>query len=227
MFFVNFVLESIKCKSFLDFGEVLKLKIRKRIGTEQKFDAVGHSMGGLDIRASITQGNDPLLSCSKCITVATPHWGDNFGGIRYSASKSVIKDLINHINPLKGAQFEQGKNLDPDYPPIQLINTPENRKLFLERVEQLYQLKGTQDFVVKGSAILNRAGIEDLYMAKSKEYTVEGVNHTGDIGICQDIRTMMVIVHLLSDLPIPQDENNFGVLPGGNYKPGDNPDRIV
>ncbi len=227
IFVINFFLETIKCKSFLDFGEVLKPKIKRRIDLGQKFDVVGHSMGGLDIRAAFTQGNEPLLNCRKCITVATPHWGDNFGGMRYAASKSIFSRLADNLNPLKGTQYEQGKNLDPDYPPIKLVDTLENRKLFLERVDQLYQLKGTQDFVVKGSAILNPAGIEELYEVKSKEYTVEGVNHTGSIGICQDIRTMILIVHLLLDLPVPEDKNNFGDLLGGNYKPGENPDRFV
>jgi len=80
--FVNFEEESDSCDSFLDFGVFLKQKIEKLIGDKQDFDILGHSMGGLDTRAAVIQ-ESPLLNINKCITVATPHWGDNFGWIGF------------------------------------------------------------------------------------------------------------------------------------------------
>ncbi len=226
--FINFEAESKNCQSFLDFGEYLKKKVKALVRGVEKYDLVGHSMGGLDIRAAITQGKDALTSCSTCITVATPHRGDNFGGVQYSSSKNFfLRRLINFFHPVKDYELVQGRNLDPDHAPIQLINTLENRRLFLERIERLYQLKGTQDFLVKGSAIMDKTGVETLYAKKSREYTVGGANHSGDIGIPQDIRTIVLIGHLLLELPVPQETVNLGLLREGVYTPEEEKDRFI
>jgi hypothetical protein len=41
--YINFEQESPTCKSFLDFGEVLKKKIWDLIGKDKEFDIIGHS----------------------------------------------------------------------------------------------------------------------------------------------------------------------------------------
>ena len=53
--------ESESCKSFFDFGDILKEKIWGRIGKKTDFDSVGHSMGGLDAVAAITDEEDTLV----------------------------------------------------------------------------------------------------------------------------------------------------------------------
>lgn len=206
--YITFIEETINCKSFLDFGEVLKTKIWNIIGKYAEFDIVGHSMGGLDTRAAITQG-EPLLNINKCLTVATPHQGDHLGGLNWW--------LIRHgFKAMSAYRAEQGKNLDPDYSPIKLINQIENRKLFLERINKLYQFKGTRDFCVKGSAIMRDDGIESLYKEKKEEITVEGANHTGKIGICQDPRAIFTIIKILLDIELPKPDFNYGYV----YKRG-------
>jgi len=124
--FINFEKETKDCASFLDFGEFLKNQIWSIMGKNSEFDIVGHSMGGLDIRAAMTQG-EPLLGCHKCITVATPHQGDHFGGMNLFLMTGWRGKIFSKFRPMTPYHVVQGKNLDPDYPPIQTINTGKNR----------------------------------------------------------------------------------------------------
>src|ERR1041385_581640 len=80
--FINFEQDAKDCSSFYDLGARLNEKVRRRIDARAKFDCVAHSMGGLDVRAAITDGDKPLVHGSTCITVATPHRGDHLGGLR-------------------------------------------------------------------------------------------------------------------------------------------------
>jgi len=206
--FITFSDVTKDCKSFLDFGEALKRKILDVIGADHEFDIVGHSMGGLNTRAAITRG-DPLLHTNKCLTVATPHQGDHLGGIQKFLRTSWLGKIIGTSTPY---HIEQGKNLDPDYEPIKIINTDESRRLFLERINKLYQFKGTRDFCVKGSAIMKNNGIESLYEEKTEQIIVEGADHTGKIGICQDPRTILTIVKVLLDIELPKPDFNYGYI---------------
>jgi hypothetical protein len=79
--------ESKKCESFLDFAKVLKKRIDNEVGLNTPIDLVGHSMGGLDIIAAITQGPNPLSNVKRCITVATPHRGSDLGEFQYILRK--------------------------------------------------------------------------------------------------------------------------------------------
>ena len=76
--------------------------------------AVGHSMGGLDLRYIVSYANktgeEPFSSASKKITkiytIATPHGGNQFGGIVNSDNYPALQDLgLEHM-----AQFNK------DYP---------------------------------------------------------------------------------------------------------------
>ena len=214
--YVNFENESPGCKSFLDFGEVLKNKIWDDIGKEKEFDVVGHSMGGLDIRAALI-GENPLSNVSNCLTVATPHQGDNFGGINvWFRNMPIIRSVVNKIMPEKPYQIIQGRALDPDYDQIKFINTSENKTLFLQIVGKLYQFKGTMDFTVKGSAYINEAGV-DSQLCKDKIIPVEinGADHVGKIGITQDLRTILTIMTILLGLELESPKQNHGIFIGG------------
>jgi len=63
--------------------------------------AVGHSMGGLDLRYIVSHahksGDEPFVSAAKTITkiytIATPHGGNQFGGIVNDGNKPALDDL--------------------------------------------------------------------------------------------------------------------------------------
>jgi len=52
--------QSRSCSSFLDFADILKAKVLRKVSKRQGFDLVGHSMGGLDAVAAIVDDKDPL-----------------------------------------------------------------------------------------------------------------------------------------------------------------------
>jgi len=225
--YITFIEETKQCKNFLDFGEVLKNKIWKLIGKNQAFDLVGHSMGGLDIRAALTQENEPLLNCRYCITVATPNCGDNFGGVESFLSRHFRK-LMQSVKNMPSYQVDQGKYLDPDYPPIKQVNSLDNRRLFLNNVNKFYELKGTQDFLVQGSAFIDKTGIEGLFSEKVAAIPIDGCEHVGIKGITLDPRTIAVIIYVLCDIDLKlQLGMNYGILQGGYYKPDDEKDKFV
>ena len=226
--YITFIEETKDCKSFLDFGEVLKNKIWKAIGKEQVFDLIGHSMGGLDIRAAITQGKAPLLNCRYCITVATPNCGDNLGGVG-NFFERYFRRLAQAIKKMLPYQVEQEKYLDPDYPPIKQINSLESRKLFLNSVTKFYELKGMEDSLVQGSAFIDKTDIEEnLYKGKVAAIPIDGCEHVGVKGITLDPRTIAVIIYVLCDIDLKlQLGKNYGILPGGYYTPVDEKDKVV
>ena len=214
--YINFEKETSQCKSFLDFGEVLKNKVWDYIGKDKEFDIVGHSMGGLDIRAALI-AEKALLNVRNCLTVATPHQGDNFGGMNtWLRNTPFIRSLVNKIMPEKPYQILQGMALDPDYEQIKFINTPENKTLFLQMVEKLCQFKGTMDFTVKGSAYINETGINgQLCKDKIVPVEIDGADHVGKIGITQDPRTVLTIVMILLGLKREDSKENHGIFIGG------------
>lgn len=72
--------ESRGCESFVDFGQLVKERVWEAIGRDTPFDAIGHSMGGLDIVAALLDEDEPLAHLHYLITVATPHRGTEWGG---------------------------------------------------------------------------------------------------------------------------------------------------
>ena len=220
--YINFEKETSQCKSFLDFGEVVKNEIWNYIGKDKEFDIVGHSMGGLDIRAAITQ-NEQLMNTRNCLTVATPHQGDNFGGVDAWLRKIPwVKSLWNTIKKETSYQVEQVKGLDPDYEPIKIINKVDNKTAFLEKIGQLYEFKGTMDFTVKGSAYLSESGIDpELCKRKINKVEIDGADHTGKTGITQDPRAIFAIIKILVGIKLEEIEDlndNHGIFIGGIQK---------
>lgn len=212
--YVKFEEESPSCRSFLDFGEVLKKKIWSDIGKDREFDLVGHSMGGLDIRAALALGE--LLSQNhNCLTVATPHQGDNLGGINVWSrntflGRALIGWILHQDTPY---HREQSKGLDPDYEPIKIINRTENKLLFLQRVSKLYEFKGTRDFTVKDSAYIDKSDIPLEYRSsKIEDIEIGGADHTGKLGITQDPRTVLSIISILLGRELEKPEYNKGFL---------------
>ena len=193
--------ESEGCKSFFDFGDILKEKIWDKISRKTDFDLVGHSMGGLDAVAAITDEEETLLNVNKLITVATPHQGSELGEIG-----PVFRKYPEHI-------ASQCVNLDPDQPAIKLINKPDVREKLLNRVKKLYCLMGTRDQAVMRSARFNKIGIDpERYQEKVEIVEIPGATHFEKLGITQDPRTILAVLKILCDIELEKPKYNYGYV---------------
>jgi len=213
--FVNFGVESPQCESFLNFGKILKSRILALNLENQSFDLVGHSMGGLDIRAALIF-DEPVLNCINCITADAPHQGDIGGKFLELAQERDPSKVANYYTPY---QVVQAQNMYPSSGPMQLINSSENRQLFLNRVSKFTQLKGTRDWMVGDSCFMDPAGLK-FPKEKIQYFSAEGCEHVWTKGITLDIRVILTILYTLVDFDIPGMENQ-GNLPGGNDVPVD------
>ena len=193
--------ESKKCKSFFDFGDILKEKIWNKIDKDKEFNLVGHSMGGLDSVAAIIDSEDPLLNVNDLITVATPHQGSELG---------EIGPIFRKYKPHHASQCI---NLDPDQLPIKLINKLENRKTLLKRVNKLYCLMGTRDQAVMRSARYNKKDLEpELYAKKVEVIEFGGATHSQKYGITQDLKVILSILNILTGVELERPKYNYGYI---------------
>jgi len=193
--------ESKGCKSFLDFGPVLKNKIFEKIGKRTEFDLIGHSMGGLDSVAAIIDDTAPLLKIRNLITVATPHQGSELGEIG-----PIFRDYPPH-------HAMQCVNLDPDQMPIKYVNQLDIRKKLLNRIKELYCFMGTVDMAVMRSARLNKKDLNPAFYEKKVEVLeIGGATHTGKDGITLDPRTILKIISILMDFPLEKPKYNYGYI---------------
>lgn len=195
--------ESKACSSFRDFSVYLKEKIWKIVDENEPIDVVGHSMGGLDLRAAIVAQKEPLLHVKSCITVATPHEGAIIARLR--------KDF-NFIRRLSDYHMTQSGNLRPACGDMKWINSDTNRRLLLERIEKLYCFSGTKDYAVFASS---RARMDQFAkeLGQPIEYLIiEGATHGGRESITQDVRTLDHVFRALLGRPLylkPGNRGNF------------------
>lgn len=197
--FATFILEESKsCVSFIDFGKILKDKIESEIGKQQEFDLVGHSMGGLDIRAAIAI--HAFKNVYNCITVATPHKGTDLAGI---AAK--IKNYPAHHKI-------QCQNLDPDYEPIQKINSLENRKAFLGGICKFYQFVGTRDMAVMKSAKIDKKDLPAALCEKIVTVEIGGATHSAEGGITRDVRVILATINIFMGAEPEKPKGNYGYV---------------
>lgn len=193
--------ETKACSSFLDFGDILKMKIWDAIGDKKQFDLIGHSMGGLDSAAAITDNIEPLNNVYNLITVATPHQGSELGEIGPIFRKYERHHALQCIN------------LDPDQPAIKLINKPDVRKRLLDNIKKLYCLMGTRDMAVMRSARLNKEGIDkEFYKKKVDIIEFGGATHSQKYGITQDARVILAIINLLIGVEPEKPKYNYGYI---------------
>ena len=192
-YFINFSKEdSLSCDSFLDFSKILRDRVRRLLGANKTFDILGHSMGGLDVRAAIIDDKDPLLGVNNCFLVATPNEGSQWGDI---CKAHFIRDPRN----LTDAQVSQGVNMDPDHPMIQAINHIELKRQFLKNINKLYTIRGWKDTAVFSSSRFTYPGMEAEFPGKVTEINYDGTSHTGRNGITQDPRVVADVVRVLTD----------------------------
>jgi hypothetical protein len=197
--------ESKSAKSFLRFGEILKQRVRNEIGEDSEFDIVGHSMGGLDTVAAITQGSDYLRNVRNCITFASP-----LQGVELAAALPKLKKLFPFLKQLEEHHKDQINNLSPKSEDMKLVNTEENRRTLLKRVKKFYQFYGTQDAAVMRSAKLKKEGLGDLYDQKIQPIEILSASHSGRSGITQDPRTVVNLVKIMLDIEIEKPKYNYG-----------------
>lgn len=205
--YLDFSVEESKASaSFLDFGELLKKKVRSKLASDEPIDLIGHSMGGLDIVAAITQGNDALMNVENCVTVASPLKGVPYG--RFVEQVDKLLPFL-HWEPYHHIQV---RNMDEHCKAIRQINELENRARLLERVKALYQLEGTQDSTVMRNARLRTDGLPETLKQKVNQLVIEGASHSGATGITQDPRTMLHLVSVIADIPIEKPAMNYGFV---------------
>ncbi len=206
--YVDFLLqESKNSRSFLDFGELLKARVKSKIAASQEpVDLIGHSMGGLDILAAITQGEDALTSVENCVTVASPLQGVAYG--------RFIDELDKLLPFLKWQPFHQiqVENMDKHCKAIQQINLLDNRCKLLERVKAFYQLEGTQDATVMRNARLKTDGLPEALRKTITHLIIGGASHSGATGITQDPRTVLYLISVVADIPIEKPKLNYGYV---------------
>jgi triacylglycerol esterase/lipase EstA (alpha/beta hydrolase family) len=198
--------ESQVSRSFFEFAELLKARVRAEIKPDEAIDLIGHSMGGLDMVAAITQGKDPLLNVVNCVTVASP-----LQGIPYAGFVKRVDELLPWLE-WKPWHHEQVKNMAHHSREIERINAHENRTVLLERVKAFYQLEGTQDMTVMRNARLRTDGLPDALKNKITQLVIEGATHSGAAGITHDPRTALFLTSILADIPIEKPKFNYGYV---------------
>lgn len=190
--YLSFTLaESRTCQSFLDFGPILKAKIRAAVAAGNPIDLVCHSMGSLDAIAAVTQPPAPLLDVVNLIAAGSP-----LQGIFYGKLVQPIDELLPFV-AWQPQHYTQVRNMDHLLPPIQLINTLETRRRLLERIGAFHGLEGTQDAVVMRSARLKTDGMDQEARSRVHHRQIAGATHTGPAGVTQDPRTIREIFRIL------------------------------
>lgn len=198
--------ESEASKSFFDFAELLKARVRAHAAPDEPVDLIGHSMGGLDILAAITQGKDALTNVENCVAVASP-----LQGIVYSQFVKLADQLLPGMK-WEPYHYVQVRNLATTCAAIRKINSLENRVRLLERVKTFYHAEGTQDPTIMRSARLRREGLPKHLKAKIQQLVVEGASHSGAAGITHDPRTVLHLVSIIADIQIEKPKLNYGCV---------------
>lgn len=207
--FVTFTTEeSKKCRSFIDFGNILKERILPCIKDENyRFDLIGHSMGGLDISAAVINDFIPADRVKNMMTLGSPFHGAEWGQMMKDFSKLSWLFLggwvlIRAALMAKGYSYYhvlQLENMNPTGRFIRDFNTKENRLKLLTSVDKLYTFFGTDDNTVKESALFNGFDIDkSLLSAKLEAVCVEGATHSGELGLPQDPRVVLNIMNIIS-----------------------------
>lgn len=198
--------ESEASKSFFDFAEILKARVRAHAATDEPVDLIGHSMGGLDILAAITQGKDALSNVENCVAVASP-----LRGIVYSRFVRLADRLLPGMK-WEPYHYVQVRNLATTCAAIRKINSLENRMKFLSRVQAFYHVEGTQDPTIMRSARLRTEALPKHLKAKIEQLVIEGASHSGAAGITHDPRTVLYLLSIIADIPIEKPKLNYGYV---------------
>jgi hypothetical protein len=193
--------ESKSCKSFIDFGDILKDRIENAIGKSTEFDIVGHSMGGLDIRSAISIHG--LRNAQNCITVATPHKGAMLGEIEH----------IFKIRKYPPHHMAQCNSLARRSNEINTLNSLVNRKKFLEAIRKLFQFSGTYDKVVQiKESRMECRDLNQTLQNKAMQVLIDKADHVAERGITRDVRVVLAVLSILIGIEPLRPKYNYGYL---------------
>jgi len=201
VYYVTFTdAESKSCKSFIDFGGILKKRIEDTVGKSNEFDIIGHSMGGLDIRSAIAIHG--LKNTQNCITVATPHKGAMLAEIGNILKVKYLPHHKAQCNALARRSQE-----------INELNSFDNRKKFIESIQKLFQFSGTYDKVVqiKESRIESR-DLSQTLRNKTMQVLFDRADHVDEKGITRDVRVIVALLHVLVGIEPERPKYNYGYL---------------
>jgi len=199
--------ESANSLDFIQLGRCLKKKIINVVG-DSPVNLVGHSMGGLDIRAAILDDDEPKIRVKNVITVGTPNNGTGEAGLFII---SFIKRLVQRIKKFKPHHIAQGISMFSKGEPIKMINSIANRIKMLNSLDIFYVFMGLKDAVVKGSPKLRKEGVPEELCHKIKTIQTSSADHSGKDGITQDPRVILPILKILCGIEI-KDDYNYGYI---------------
>jgi hypothetical protein len=200
--------ESMSSKSFIELGKYLKQKLFDKV-KDSPINLVGHSMGGLDIRAAVIDDEATVLNVKNVITVGTPNNGTPEAGL---FKFGLVKDFLTKLGLFKQHHIQQGYNLCSGSIPIRFINTIENKIKLLNKIDKFYVLMGLRDFTVRESPKLNREGIpDDIFDGKVKTIQTFSAEHSNKDGITQDPRILLPMLKILCGIEL-KDDYNYGYI---------------
>ncbi len=199
--FVTFTEEEEKgSSSFIELGLCLKKKILSLLGSSS-VNLVGHSMGGLGVRAAISDTAEPSLSVENVITLGTPNRGSRLGA-------TLVKTL-----KYPEYQKQQALSMHPTSSAMKFIDSIKERINMLGSIKKFYSFLGGKDWTVGRSPLLNDKDIPiSLYRQKVKKVDFLGAKHTGDDGLTQDPRYILAVIKILCGMPLKSSPKNFGYI---------------
>lgn len=196
--------DSRRSPSFKELGRILKGEIIKKAG-KSPVNLVGHSMGGLDIRAAILDDKGPKLNIKNVITVGTPNNGVTASGI---LELKIAREVMGKFGKKEEHHVKQCHNMATNGRYIKELNTAQNRKKLLEAIDAFYVLMGLRDPVAGNSPKLKKDCIPaELYKEKVRLYQVPSAEHSGKDSITQDPRMVFRIIRVLCGDPLIEKGN--------------------
>ncbi len=194
--YITFTDEETKSSpSFMELGGYLKRKVLD-LAQDNPVNLVGHSMGGLDIRAAILDSVKPFLKVKNVITVGTPNNGNKFVNLLVK-----IKNYPEHWK-------KQCLSMHPDSEAIKSINSLESRLKLLNSIDKFYVFMGMRDMAVTKSPKLNKEGLATS-LCEQKIMTIQTATaeHSGKDGITQDARISLPIIKILTGIKLRSSGN--------------------